>query len=356
MGDPCANENSSKPTCDPIDGNKKSNAQCDKTSSSGKDIARTGGFAALFGFLLLGSAPAQAGIGSILNSLVSKFAAMFKPLIEAVMTAFSTVMNLFSNKALGGMTTAFSKGFDTKLQFDKEIQDNKIGAATEPPPQMCASDSNAAGIVKTENNSKELAGNLASRKGDVYESMRAYGNNGAFKAVGLSMVNKYSSKEKYQELFDTPLTSGENITSAKGRVLATDMVDMTVYSAVDSVDMPVNTDTPSDKKKYLKAMSKVGRIEVARSVLTQSLSERVVVPGDTHSNNSLLENEINRTYGGSEWRGELASYADSTPLIAELNKQVALSNKINLMQLNKTDQLAQLSALQLIELVGQSNG
>ncbi|MFV8384176.1 hypothetical protein ACNO5E_08765 [Vibrio parahaemolyticus] len=318
-------------------------------------LGRTGAVAAVVGALAFASTPAHASINGILKKLVSMFADMFKPLIEGVMGAFSSILNQFTDQSTGGLTAAMAKGFDVQLQANKEISDNVLSAAIEPPPQMCASDTSAKGIIQTEGNSTELASNLSSKAFDIYTAL-SQANTDTFEVLGKQMVEKYSNKEEYRELFDTSLVMGSNISTAKERVRGVDSVNMATYSALDSIKVPYDRTTVSGKKAYLRSMSAINKVETARQVLLKNLSNRIVVPGDTESSRSLLETEVNRTYGGEAWRGEIASFANPTPLIAEACKLLSLNNKLLLAQYDQTQQANQISALQLIDQVGSQHG
>ncbi|HHB1593167.1 TPA: hypothetical protein ACN976_001284 [Vibrio campbellii] len=333
----------------------KASTKSKSTKSKNRGAEKAGLFAAVGAFLMLNSSPAHAGIDGILNKLVGKFAEMFEPLISAVMGAFSSVINLFNDQATGGMTAAFTKGFDTQLALTKEVANDRISAATEPPPQMCESDQNAIGIVDSANVSRELAGNLVANMADDYLQMKALPGKGIFKLNGNELIKKYSNDFGFTKLLETPLVSGKNIETANERITAKDKIDMAVYSAMDTVDLPSSTETVSNQKRYLRQVSKVNTIATARMVLTENMADRVVTPGASESHMSLLEKEIDRTFGNETYRADLASYADSVPLAAEMNKNLAMSNKLSIMTLKKLDQLTQLEALKLIDQVGANN-
>lgn len=343
--DPDAIENQSE------DQNVKSNNRVTGKDKNDTSVGRTGVAAGIVGLLALTSTPAHAGISSILKQLVSLFEDMFRPLIETVMGTFSSILNLFTNQAVGGLTTAMTKGFDFQIQSQKEINNNKVGAATEPPPQMCESDTNAKGIIKAESNAVELAANLSDKSFDIYNSL-GQANQGLFEVLGQNLVNKYSDKNEYRKLFNTPLVMGGNISNAEERIRAVDAVDLATYSAVESIRIPHDTSSVSGQKAHIRAMSRINKIETARQILLKRVSSRVVVPGDSESSTSVLAKEVERTYGGDTWRADVSSYADATPLLAEACKNISLSNKLLLKQYESTECLAQIAALQLMEQVG----
>lgn len=356
--DPQASENQKvEPTSVKVESTNKSGTEHFDKQAKTKTVAKSGLFAGIGAFLLLASSPAHASISSILKQLVDMFAKMFKPLIDGVMGAFSSILNLFTDKTQGGLTTAFAKGFDAQMGLAKEANNDRVSAATEPPPQMCASDSSAVGITSSQRQSVTLSKNLASKYSSDYLQIqnKQYGGDSAYSIYGKDLMSKYGDDMGFSKLFGIQLASADKISNAEERVLAKDKIDLATYSAMDTLDIPQNTQLESDQKKFLRSMTQVNHIELARSILLESFASRVVVPGANESHTSALEKEVDRTYSSQSYRGELSSYADSTPLVAELNKSLALGNKIALKTLQQTDKQLQLMAVQLLNSTQEVN-
>jgi hypothetical protein len=105
----------------------------------------------------------------------------------------------------------------------------------------------------------------------------------------------------------------------------------------------------ANQTAYIRQSARAARLEIAKAPFYEAIAERVKAENG-ESKLSLMQREIDRTYGGeSSWRDEIQQYAAPTPLLAELNKQQALSNYLLFELLKKTQQSNLLIASQNID-------
>lgn len=309
----------------------------DSTSDSGNNATKWIMGTALATTALMYSTPSRAGIEGILNSLVAKCEEMMKPMLEGTFGGFGSLINGGSADASSAVVQAIGTSTDGIIEATKEIANNKIGLASMPPPNYCESDEIGKASKVLSQSATQTMDELVATSASLHNTTdnRLY-------ATKISNIASRYNKESGQQNRHIQMASIINkskISSEEEVKAFIDGVDSMSVEATSKIRLSeASTVSNSGRRKafYVAESGKAARLELAKGVLFQTLSERMVAESG-ESKTSLLEKEVERTYGGEgSWRSELLNYADPTPLLAELNKQQALTNYLLLESLKKT--------------------
>lgn len=259
------------------------------------------GTAAVVGAAVLGGAavyspPAHAGIGGILNSLVSKFRDMFEPLLNGVFGNFSDILNLNSNQNAAKTINALSLSSDGIVSAISATEEHKLRLATAPPPDYCASDELGLASNAASESTKAAFKRLASESSAVYQD----GTSATPYSVQIrSLAQKYSSPDKRETL----LSIGHQLQSSKltDPKAVIDALDLMTSHLTDSIDLnpALANGNAINQKQFMSSSAQAVRLEIAKAPFLSAIAEKS--PGsDGHSEQSLIEEEIRRTYGGRD--------------------------------------------------------
>jgi hypothetical protein len=281
------------------------------------------------------SSSANASIGSILSSLVDKFKDMFEPLLNSVMGDFGALLNMGQSETTTKLIQANAAGTDNIIQALQKIDDAKVRRSTAPAPDYCNSDATGIGAKSANRGAQRAVDSIST------QSIATY-SNGLNKGM---YTNKIAGVAESVATNNNHLTLGANLQKSKlsssaDRQNALTSVEIMTAPAMNSISLKPEDAMSSNrlaKTDYLNNSSKAIRLELAKNAFFTAIAERASSKNG-ESKLSLIEKEVERTYGGEEWRKECNDLADPTPLLIEANKQMAFGNYVNVEILKKLEQ------------------
>lgn len=282
------------------------------------------------------SSPAQASIGGILDSLVNKAQEMLKPLLESTFGAFGSLINSGMQDSSSAIVQANATGADSLVQAMKAIADNEVALESLPPPSYCESDEIGAASNKIGTSSQMTLDSLVRQSALTHSSS----DNQIYSTKINGIAERYgpNSEAPNRHIELASILSSNKVESQTDVKAYVDGVDAMSSSAMKKIQLdPTLASSTSglDRARYVEQSGKAAKLELAKGVMYESLSERMVSESG-ESKLSLMDKEVDRTYGGEgPWRNELLDYAAPTPLLVELNKQQAFTNYLLLEQLKK---------------------
>lgn len=284
------------------------------------------------------SGPAHAGIDGILSSLVNKFEKMFEPLLSGVMGNFGSLLSEANNDSSAGIMKTLAAGSDVTIKAMKEIEDNRLLAAAAPPPDHCESDDLGKAAKVTSQSANLTLESLSAQSSQSY----ATDNHISYHARIRGIASRYQEPTNQNAHIKLASNLQKNrIDSPADQKAIADGIEVMASEATATITLdPELARSPNliDNKEFLRNSSKAVRLEVAKSAYYTQLSEKSA-PTSGISKYEVIQREIDRTYGGdSEWRSQVQGYVDPTPLLAELNKQQALTNYLLWETIKKIDQ------------------
>lgn len=301
------------------------------------------------------SKPAHAGLDGILNSLVSKFSDMFDPLLNNVFGGFGELLNAGTADSSAGIMQSVAASGDVQIKALQEIDNARVMSATEPPPDFCLSDELGAASKVAGQSSQKTMDSVMAGSSNLYDEK-----------VGSYTTGITSISQRYQEpglenghIKMASKLSQSRISDSTDQKAIVDGLDVMTAGAMDGIQLnSADANSTSNKRRayYLQNSAKAARLEIAKSAFASSLADRVTNE-DGMSKFGLIEDEINRTYGGDgNWRNDIVGYADPTPLLSELNKQQSLTNYLLFESLKKMDQQNLLISTNIIEVASRRKG
>ncbi|MEZ8238657.1 MULTISPECIES: hypothetical protein [Vibrio] len=278
------------------------------------------------------SPKANAGLDDIINQLTSQFEEMFEPLLSSVLGGFGKILNAGQSDGSSAIVKAISTSGDMQIKALTEAANNRLTMASMPPPNHCESD-DIGMASKNSNQSSNLTLRELSKT-----SVKNYEPNSIPFSVRISgIANRYSNNEHIT--MSTALSSTK-LDSSQVKMMI-DGIDVLTAKQTDSISLDpamANSESNVSRTEYLLQSAKAAKLEVSKGAFYDAVADRTVA-SHGESKLSLIEKEVDRTYGGgSSWRDDLLNFGDPTPLLAELNKQVSLSNYILSESLKKTSQ------------------
>lgn len=330
-----------------------SNEESKPGLSSNKKIAAGVAAAAL----LATSSPAHAGIGSILNDMKEKLSKGVEEVLGPIMSIVGVVIGQFVGESGAATTAAATKVADSEANYKNEVDNKKTFAATAPPPDQCISDELGAEAGIQENNSAIISGVLSKKSSDASTNNSDESALHALTKIGQRYTSPTAASKglKNAHIRSSTITGQDKIETAEQRKAALDFVDTIAVGTQQKIklsDADAAGTAPAQRRYYMAVSSQQARLEIAKSPFYSAIANRMVAPGDETSKFSIMEQEVARTYGGnSDWRNQIANFADPTPLVAELNKQLAFSNSLQVNQLKIMEQQSLVMSTLLMEVM-----
>lgn len=295
------------------------------------------------------SPPAHAGIDSILSSLVGKFKSMFEPLLNNVFGIFGEMLNAGQADSSAAVIQASAKGTDIITKAIQEATNSRMQVATALPPNYCESDDIGKAINNATTSSQITTDHLGSQSANIYN----YDTAGIYNSRIATIGSRYASGTmKNQHIKVGKNLAKSKLETTEEHKAVIDGIDVMTANVTNTIDLNPEHATSSkniERQYYLDNSGRAARLELNKATYFSAMASRVT-SDNGESKISLIEKEIARTYGGNgTWRDELLQYADPTPLLAEANKQLSLTNYLLFEQLKLTEQQNLLLATSTIE-------
>ena len=289
------------------------------------------------------------------DDLASKAAEQIKKVVEPM---FKQIFDTFLGDILGFMgqgmdktTSAIGIQTDTINTVSSDIANEQIKRATAPKPDNCKSDELGAESQKadqrTENRKKIYA----------IETNNQIFNTDASKIREelLRQSKKYSGSAKGENLVVSNISRSGGLNNKDqvdlARDITTNVIGPTASLVTTNIKRIMNSKGGENVALELQShmAAKGARIQIAASPMNDKIAANNNTTGK--SRDAIFKEEIDRTYGDRNgmWRSEINAVSDPTPVVAELCKQTALSNKILLEQLKAIEQSNLIAGVQLLE-------
>lgn len=297
------------------------------------------------------SSPANASIDSILNGLVTKAQEMLQPLLDSTFGAFSQLINSGTSDASAAVMQSSAQGSDAIVNAMKSVADNQIGLESMPPPSYCESDEIGAASRTLGVSSQMTLDSLVTQSVQIHNST----SNAIYSTKINTIAQRYSgsSANPNRHIQLASILNNSNITNQDDVKAYIDGVDAMSIGATQKINLKpsmATSESGAERAVYVANSGKAAKLELAKGILYESLTERMS-SSSGESKLSLMDKEVSRTYGGEgAWRSELLEYAAPTPLLVELNKQLAFANYLSLEQLKKISKQNILIASQITDI------
>ena len=315
---------------------------------------RRAAFAQVAGLFALGAAAGYStqskaiSADSIASVVTDKMQGMLKGLLGQLWQMITQFWSGQNDKIIAAQAKAGDATRNTML----ETHNQDVLRETEPPPNACRSaELGEAGQEASENTA------IGSARDDVRQTV--YYNNMTPSRASLNRKGRVKRRIKrhgdksakpHQDtsaafLSQTQL-SEEDKKTAKG--FADNVMGESRYLTLALDNNVVGNDATyryEDKRATLAARRSVAMLPINRAV-----NRRVSQDGKT-SEQDILHEEINRTYGNSQWRKELNEKAAPTPVLKEIANMTAVSNKIQLTQLERIEESNLLLSTLVLEML-----
>ncbi|MEM0550320.1 MULTISPECIES: hypothetical protein [Aeromonas] len=328
----------------------------DEVEVDGRKVNKAALIAAIAGAGLLLPRTAFAGwMDDLANKLMSGITSAIKPIFDTfgkvLAGDFGAIFDKTSEKvtiAIGGMT-------DVLGTVITDAENNRVKQDTKPAPDECASD-----LIGKESTQAQNRATVHAVQESVSVSNRIMTSSaGAGRATLQQIQGRYGEIPK-ESINPTLALSKHNIVDKaeldKLRESKNIMAGDTAY--VGSQELIKTTLNQYGERAGLDAQARVMaknlRLQVCLDPQIQMLAARDGTQGE--SKMSLLQKEIERTYGSDEdgWRKEINLAASSVPLLKDLAKQISLQNKLMLEQLMLSERQGLLTSVSILEKMDQN--
>ncbi|MFQ2234900.1 hypothetical protein ACK32R_04210 [Aeromonas dhakensis] len=288
--------------------------------------------ASLLAIGILTSRPAHAGwMEDLSKQLTQGITNAIKPVFEQFTKLlsgdFSSIFEQTTDKvsvAIGGMTDMIGKTIT-------DTENKRIKEATKPAPDECGSDLIAKDMTKAdqqssvnrvklsvESTNRVIKANPSIGRVKLKEIMK--NNGGSIPAASLQLgtiVNKPN------------LTTTDEISRAKE--YHSILTGPTEYVGSEELigDLFKINEDPVAQDRQASMLSKTLRLQVASAALLDPIADRDASSGKP-SKIGLMAEQIDRRYGdnGEAWRKEINECNDATPLLKNLLREQAFTNKL----------------------------
>lgn len=322
----------------------------------GNKVNKAALIAAIAGVGLLAPGTAHAGwMDDLAQKLIKGITSAIKPIFDSFVKAlsgdFGDIFDKTSEKvniAIGGMT-------DMIGTVITDAENNRVKQDTKPAPDECNSDQIGKASTAAQNRTTVHS---------VQESVKV--SNAIMKAsAGAGRGTLERIKQQFgsipQESINPTLALTMNNITEQAKLdrlheAKNIMAGDTAY--VGSQELIQTTINQYGERAGLDAQARVMaknlRLQIALDPQVQQLAARDGTKGD--SKMSLLQQEIERTYGSDEngWRKEINEAASSVPLLKDLCKQMSLQNKLLLEQYMLDERHSLLVSVAVLEKMDQN--
>jgi hypothetical protein len=289
------------------------------------------------------------------DDLAKKAASQIKKVVEPM---FNQIFDTFLGDILGFMgqgmdktSSAIGIQTDTINTVSSDIANEQIKRATAPKPDNCRSDELGAESQKadqrTENRKKIYA---IETNNQVFNTSPS-----KIREEMLRQSEKYSGSAKGENLVVSNISRSGGLNNQAqvdlARDITTNVIGPTASIVTTNIKRIMNSKGGTNVALELQShmAAKGARIQIASSPMNDKIAANNNTTGK--SRDAIFKEEIDRTYGDRNgiWRSEINAVSDPTPVVAELCKQTAFSNKLLLEQLKAIEQSNLIAGAQLLE-------
>jgi hypothetical protein len=313
--------------------------------------------AALAGASMMHSAPANAWVGDIVKGITEKAGAA---VLEPLKSIFGNLMEGFGlSNMFGSQEGAKAQGRSTDAinEVASGVEKNKILRATEPPPHLCLS------VAESKHTFKMEADSAARSKAKMNQWVTSTANAGSGRMSDdfvhrlMLQAEKTANPNLANLLQMSPLafTSMDTINDPDVKDAAYNYVDAMTIPVVEMVGKPNMNVKGKGAIRETQKLSKHNKINIARSILTEEIEDKVSDTAGEASRYETRKLQIKRTFGGgSDWHAEVLAKGDPTPLLKDLMVLTGTSNDLLHDLLNESKKSNRLAAASLLESIEQN--
>lgn len=287
---------------------------------------------------------------------------------SAIASQMESVMNSVVNNVTGAFTSLFqdsgdrvmatmARTTDAIIQNSTELENEHIRRESAPPPHACQSNEIAARTTKAGKASEITAAHGHQRVADDSESM----TNPARSIINSSKRREQTfgdGENKNKDLNPAYLTKDTGYESDVEREAAQTFMHHVRGQSHTRNLAPSNTLSPQQlaiAKSF--QLTSIARSSVAMQPMMRAISSRIKTEsGGGLSEMALLKAEIDRTYGGAEWREQIEALMGTVPLLIEQLKITSLSNKLQHKELQLSEEANIIAGTHLLEVLDQNQG
>ncbi|HDX8429039.1 TPA: hypothetical protein RQN23_003749 [Aeromonas veronii] len=288
--------------------------------------------ASLLAIGILTSRPAHAGwMEDLASKLTEGITSAIKPIFEqfnkVLSGDFSSIFEQTTDKisvAIGGMTDMIGKTIT-------DTENKRLKEATKPAPDECGSDQIAKDMTKADQRSSVNRVQLSVES--TNRVIKANPSIGRSKLKAIMQNNGGSIPAASLQI--GTIVNKPNLVSTKELQQAKEyhsiLTGPTEYVGSEELigDLFKINEDPVAQDRQASMLSKTLRLQVASSALLDPIADRDASSGKP-SKIGLMAEQIDRRYGdnGEAWRKEINECNDATPLLKNLLREQAFTNKL----------------------------
>lgn len=303
---------------------------------------------------LLAPSRAEASVAAAAASAIaSQMESIMDSVVNNVTGAFTSIFQDSGDRVMATM----ARTSDAIIQNNTELENENIRREAAPPPHACQSNEIAARTTRAGQASEVTAANGHQRIANDSESM----TNPARSIINTSKRRDErfgSGENKNKDLNPAYLTKDSGFESDVEREAAQTFMHHVRGQSHTRNLAPSKTMNPQQlaiAKSF--QLTSIARSSVAMQPMMRSISSRVQTDsGGGLSEMALLKAEIDRTYGGADWREQIEALMGTVPLLIEQLKITSLSNKLLHKELQLTEEANLIAGTHLLEVLERDNG
>lgn len=293
----------------------------------------------------------EAFVGKFINAIIDEAIEPILSVLEKLQDKAMAVFEGFQDQAAQSTSLSITSAADSINTTSQRLENQRIKRATAPTPQEKSADktgvdSGKAKIARDERK-KAVSHELTAASLDTDLSVIA----DDFEAQLSGQGNAARNLHVYAINKDDGIKTDEDHKHAANFVKNAVGVDMRSPS-LDEIDFALTSSSEKGAKQMMaRKATALSRRQIAMQPLVSTVAdnENRGSPGMRQ----VIKKEVDRTFGAGsgQYRKQVRSYADPTPLLAELVIQTAFSNAIAFEQLEQTQQQLGVESVQTLELL-----
>ena len=309
---------------------------------------------------------AHASIG---DEIAKKIIEKIQPFIEQLMATAMSALGLDIDEGAQKQAAAIGKSTDALIEVQKTIYNMEAARDAAPAANECSSPENAKRTVQAEQSAKNrTASQVEIQTAILAEKINNYPNPAdrnsvtdrgvlaAVYAAGGAQANQTpESKTQAITRVAKPLDlTGQTKYSSSDRSRIDAHMQLLFAQTEKKIVIPAKDVNPATRDAIIRGADAMTTAQYSRQIIEKNIAN-CTETDDGESVMSMLKGSVDAEYANDRFTKSVQAITRPAPLLKTLINQQALANKIALKQLENSQDMSTLLALQLKELIKQNS-